>query len=218
MLATVFQWGVMLHDLEVDRIVAGEKGWGEVCADAKKMTAKAARQVGKDYLLFPALSGPLAPLTFAANASANLVRNLWAFAIIFCGHFPADVATFTEQEAAGESRGQWYLRQLLGSANITGSTLFHLLSGNLSHQIEHHLFPDIPAWRYSQIAIEVRDACRRYGLPYHTGPLRKQLGSVFRKLAKLALPGPRSAPPSDKLRPAQCKTAEPTDHRLHVAA
>jgi NADPH-dependent stearoyl-CoA 9-desaturase len=143
-LSTVFQWGVMLHDLEVDRIVAGEKSWGEVWSDARKMTTQATRQLGKDYLLFPALFGPLAPLTFAANASANLVRNLWAFAIIFCGRFPAEVATFTEQEAVGESRGQWYVRQLLGSANITGSQLFHLLSGNLNHQIEHHLSPTSP--------------------------------------------------------------------------
>ncbi|MFN2496373.1 MAG: fatty acid desaturase [Pseudonocardiaceae bacterium] len=194
LLAPVFQWAIMSHDLEIDRVISGEKSWDELCADAKLMAAKALRQVGKDYLLFPALSGPLAPLTFAGNVSANLARNLWAFAIIFCGHFPAGVATFTEEEAANESRGQWYVRQLLGSANITGGKLFHLLSGNLSHQIEHHLFPDIPAWRYSQIAEEVRDACHRYGLPYHTGPLRKQLGSVFRKLTKLALPGPAPVP------------------------
>ena len=42
----------------------------------------------------------------------------------------------------------WYLRQMLGSANISGGPLFHILSGNLSHQIEHHLFPDLPARRY----------------------------------------------------------------------
>jgi fatty acid desaturase len=193
-LSTVFQWGIMLHDLEVDRIVSGEKSWDEARTDAKMMAARTLRQIGKDYVLFPALSGPLAPLTFAGNASANLIRNLWAFAIIFCGHFPADVATFTEEQAADETRGQWYVRQLLGSANITGSRLFHLLSGNLSHQIEHHLFPDIPARRYSHIAGEVRDACRRYGLPYHAGPLHKQLGSVFRKLITLALPGPARVP------------------------
>jgi fatty acid desaturase len=192
-LALVFQWAITLHDLETDRIASGEKSWRAVSADAKKMASKALRQVGKDYLLFPALSGPLAPLTFAGNASANLIRNLWAFSIIFCGHFPADVVTFTEEETADETRGQWYVRQLLGSANITGSPLFHLLSGNLSHQIEHHLFPGLPARRYRHIAGEVRDACRRYGLPYNTGPLRKQLTSVFRKLTKLALPGGSTA-------------------------
>ena len=126
-------------------------------------------------MLFPALTGPLFPLTFAGNATANLVRNVWAFNIIFCGHFPAGVATFTEEECEDESRGHWYYRQLLGSANITGGKLFHMMTGNLSHQIEHHLFPDLPARRYPEIAGEVREICERYGLDYNTGPLRKQL-------------------------------------------
>ena len=70
--------------------------------------------------------------------------------IIFCGHFPDGVEEFSEEEVENETRGGWYLRQMLGSANLTGSRLFHILSGNLSHQIEHHLFPDIPAHRYAR--------------------------------------------------------------------
>ncbi|OZM70251.1 acyl-CoA desaturase [Amycolatopsis antarctica] len=187
-LAFVFQWGVMLHDLEFDRIVTGERKWSDNKDVIARMVRKAGRQVGKDYVLFPLLTGPLAPLTFLGNATANLTRNLWAFSIIFCGHFPADVESFTEEETENESRGQWYLRQILGSANISGGTLFHVLSGNLSHQIEHHLFPDIPARRYPQIAGEVRAICEKYGLPYNTGPLHRQLGQVAKKLIKLALP------------------------------
>jgi linoleoyl-CoA desaturase len=77
---------------------------------------------------------------------------------------------------------------MLGSANISGSSLFHILSGNLSHQIEHHLFPDLPARRYPEIAPEVKALCQKYGLPYNTGRLSKQLGSVYGKIARLALP------------------------------
>jgi fatty acid desaturase len=139
-------------------------------------------------VLFPALTGPFFPLTLAGNITANLVRNVWAFGIIFCGHFPAGVATFSEEETENESRGQWYYRQLLGSANITGNKLFHVMTGNLSHQIEHHLFPDLPARRYPQIAAEVRDLCERYGLDYNAGPLHRQLGSVAKKICRLALP------------------------------
>jgi len=188
MLALFFQWGVMLHDLEFDRIVKGERKWSDTKEVAAKMAKKASRQVGKDYVLFPLLTGPLAPLTLAGNATANLVRNVWSFSIIFCGHFPADVESFTEEETENESRGQWYLRQILGSANISGGKLFHIMSGNLSHQIEHHLFPDIPARRYPQIAGEVRAICEKYGLPYNTGPLSRQLGSVAKKIVNLALP------------------------------
>ncbi|KAA9165822.1 acyl-CoA desaturase [Amycolatopsis acidicola] len=187
-LAFMFEWGVMLHDLEFDRIVRGERKWSEFKEVRARMVRKAARQVGKDYVLFPLLTGPFAPMTFAGNLTANVVRNVWAFSVIFCGHFPADVESFSEEETEDESRGQWYLRQILGSANITGGRLFHIMSGNLSHQIEHHLFPDIPARRYPQIAGEVRAICEKYGLPYNTGPLHKQLFSVAKKLVKFALP------------------------------
>ncbi|PRY57544.1 fatty acid desaturase [Knoellia remsis] len=188
LLMVFFEWGVALHDLEVENIASGERGWAETKPVLRRIRRKMGRQVLKDYVLFPALTGPLFPLTFAGNAVANLVRNIWAFNIIFCGHFPTGVATFSMEETENETRAQWYVRQLLGSANITGSELFHVLSGNLSHQIEHHLFPDIPARRYPQVAAEVREACERYGLPYNTGSLGHQLGSVFRKIGRLALP------------------------------
>ena len=188
LLATFFQYGVMLHDLEAERLLAGKKSW----SDTEEMRAEIARKLGKqtlkDYVLWPLLTGPSAPLTVAGNAVANLARNLWSFSIIFCGHFPDGVATFTKEEAAGESRGEWYLRQLLGSANISGGPLFHVLSGNLSHQIEHHLFPDIPAHRYPEMAVEVREICERYDLPYNTGGFAKQFGSVVAKICRLALP------------------------------
>ena len=44
------------------------------------------------------------------------------------------------------------------------------MTGNLSHQIEHHLFPDLPSNRYAEVAAKVQEICERYGLPYTTGP------------------------------------------------
>ena len=148
----LFEWGVALHDLEVENIVAGKRKMSDNKPLYPGLIRKIRNQTIKDYLLFPALTGPLFPLTFAGNATANLVRNIWAFNIIFCGHFPAGVATFSQEECEDETRGHWYYRQLLGSANITGGKLFHMMSGNLSHQIEHHLFPDLPARRYPELA------------------------------------------------------------------
>jgi fatty acid desaturase len=191
LLMLVFEWGVMLHDLEVEKIRSGEKSWADTKGMRRQMWHKGGKQVLKDYVLFPALTGPMFVSTLLGNATANLARNLWAFSIIFCGHFPDGVATFTEEETRNETRGQWYFRQMLGSANITGGKLFHIMSGNLSHQIEHHLFPDLPAKRYPEIAPEVREICERYGLPYNAGPLHKQLFTVWRKIFKLALPGRR---------------------------
>jgi NADPH-dependent stearoyl-CoA 9-desaturase len=188
LLALLFEYGVALHDLEVERMVNGEIGLSEKRELLRGIGRKVRRQALKDYVLFPALSGPLFVFPLAGNAAANLVRNVWAFTIIFCGHFPEGTHEFTEEETENETRGQWYYRQLLGSANLSGGRLFHILSGNLSFQIEHHLFPDLPANRYGEISVEVREVCERYGLPYNVGPLHRQFGSVVRKIFRLALP------------------------------
>jgi fatty acid desaturase len=132
--------------------------------------------------------------TAKANATANIVRNVWAYAIIFCGHFPDQTYTFSQKEVENESRGGWYIRQLTGSANIDGGPLFHIASGNLSYQVEHHLFPDMPSTRYAEIAPQVKDVCERYGLPYNSGPFLQQLGMVQRTILRLALPGGRPRP------------------------
>jgi NADPH-dependent stearoyl-CoA 9-desaturase len=134
--------------------------------------------------------------TAKADATANVIRNVWAYAIIFCGHFPDQTYTFSPQEVEDESRGGWYVRQLVGAANIEGSPLFHVASGNLGYQVEHHLFPDLPSTRYAEIAPQVKQICERYGLPYNSGPFGQQLGMVQRTILRLAFPGgePRPKP------------------------
>ncbi len=140
--------------------------------------------------------------TLTANFTSNIVRNVWAHSIIFCGHFPDQTYTFSEQEVAEETRGSWYVRQLLGSANIEGGRLFHFVSGNLGFQVEHHLFPDLPSSRYAEIAPRVRDICRRYDLPYNSGPFHRQLGTVHRTILRLAFPGGRPRPKGEGYRGA----------------
>jgi len=193
-LAFAFEWGVGTHDLRVDELLDGKQSLATFVRRARPFAIKAAWQLGKDYAFYPALALPNAPRVVAGNLAANVVRNLWAFSVIFCGHFPDGVAVFDEAEAAGESRGQWYERQLRGSANIEGGRWLHLMTGHLSHQIEHHLFPDLPAARYPEIAPRVRAICARYGLPYCTGGFARQLGSVARRLLRLSLPTPRRRP------------------------
>jgi len=135
------------------------------------------------------LSGRSARRTLAGNLAANLIRNVWVHTIVFMGHVPEGAETFSEEQLDDESRGGWYVRQLLGSCNLDGSPLFHLLTGNLSYQIEHHLFPDLPSNRYAEIAPRVRAVCERHGLPYSSGPLGRQYRSVAKKILRLSFPG-----------------------------
>jgi NADPH-dependent stearoyl-CoA 9-desaturase len=199
LLALLFQWGVAAHDLEVERIEAGEITLSDKREILRAIWHKGRRQVLKDYVAFPVLAGPGAPFVLTGNLSANTLRNVWSFMIIFCGHFPDGTHEFSVSEVQQETRGGWYVRQMLGSANLTGGRWFHILSGNLSHQIEHHLFPDLPAHRYGEIAVEVREICERYGLPYNAGSLPKQFGSVVKKICRLALPGRGGEKHSDAL-------------------
>ncbi len=188
LLALNFDLGVMLHDVEFERVLSGKRTRREAWATLREGLRKTGKVFAKDFILWPLLTGPLFLSTLAANAVANVMRNVWAFTIIFCGHFPAGTHEFTIAECEGESKGHWYFRQMLGSANINGGSLFHVMSGNLSFQIEHHLFPDLPARRYKEIAPQVREVCERYGLPYNTGSLSAQFGSVVRKIVRLAKP------------------------------
>ena len=129
-----------------------------------------------------------------ANVWANIVRNVWSNAIIFCGHFPDQTYVFTQDEVRDEQPGGRYVRQLIGAANIEGGPMFHIMSGNLGYQVEHHLYPDMPSSRYGEIAPRVREICKRYGLPYNTGPFAKQWGNVQRTILRLAFPGGKPRP------------------------
>ena len=244
LLTVLFEWGVAVHDLDIEAIRKREKTLKEAAVDLKGIAYKMRRQVVKDYIGWPLVSAaafglvqlalrgrieqpkesriarrlrkrstkgkwgstanfldrhlPGAEQTFlrtlTADALANVIRNVWAHAIIFCGHFPDQAYTFSEEETEGESRGAWYVRQLVGAANIDGTPLFHLVSGNLSFQVEHHLYPDMPSTRYSEIAPKVKDICERYELPYNTGPFSRQWGMVHRSIFRLAFPGGKPRP------------------------
>jgi linoleoyl-CoA desaturase len=253
-LMAFFEWGVALHDLDLEAIRSGEKSKQQLLEELKGIWGKARLQITKDYIAWPLISalanaaveaavaarrprtrrerlrsrargalargprrrrrgrggevlGAIAARAFEsgrrsfrstlwANFTANVVRNLWAHAIIFCGHFPDQTYTFSQEEVKDETRGGWYVRQLVGAANIEGSPLFHVISGNLGYQVEHHLYPDMPSTRYAEIAPRVKEICERYDLPYNSGPFLQQWGMVQRTILRLAFPGggPRPKP------------------------
>jgi linoleoyl-CoA desaturase len=196
--ACFFEYGIAAYDLELGRnLRKGRHKSPEFRARARAVGRKIRRQVLKDYVVHPLLSGPSFLHTLAATFTANLIRNLWSHSVIMCGHFPKGVETFEKTSIEGETRGEWYLRQMLGSANISGSRLMHIMTGNLSYQIEHHLFPDLPSNRYQEIAPEVRALFDRYGLKYTTGALPKQVASAWWKVIRLSLPN-RATPAPER--------------------
>ena len=186
LLAITFEWGIALHDLHSDHERAATDA--EKSARTRALIRKIGRQTAKDYLFFPALSRRRWRRTLEANVAANLLRNVWAYVVICCGHFADGAEKFTPAALEGETKPQWYLRQMLGSANFNAGPVMAFLSGNLCYQIEHHLYPDLPSNRYAEIAQRVRAVCASYDLPYTTGPLARQYLLTLRTVCKLALP------------------------------
>ncbi|WP_269791754.1 acyl-CoA desaturase [Stenotrophomonas sp. Iso1] len=186
--ALLFEWGIAIQDLRVGRLLARKVTLKQLWKQAKPVRRKALKQVLKDYVLFPALAGPFFLPVLLGNVAANVIRNVWTYVVIFCGHFTADAETFPKDCVRNESRGHWYLRQLRGSSNIAGGKAMNVMTGNLSHQIEHHFYPDIPANRYAAMAVEVREICERYGQHYNTGSLPRQFGQVMWRIVRHAFP------------------------------
>lgn len=186
--ALLFEWGIAIQDLRIGRVLVGKMTLRQLWKQARPVGRKASLQILKDYVLFPALAGPFFLPVLLGNVAANVMRNVWTYVVIFCGHFTADAETFPKECVRNEGRGHWYLRQLRGSSNLTGGKWMDVMTGNLSHQIEHHFYPDIPANRYAAMAVEVKAICARYGQHYNTGSLPRQFGQVMWRILRHAFP------------------------------
>ena len=170
------------------KVFKGKVSWAKFKPELFAALKKIRFQVFKDYVLFPALSGPGFLSVLSGNFVANAVRNLWTFTVIFCGHFTKKAQIFHRSVLQNESRGHWYVRQILGSSNLKGGKILHIMTGNLSHQIEHHLFPDIPARRYAEMSVKVRAVCEKYRIHYNTGNMVSQFSQVIYRICRYSLP------------------------------
>ena len=204
-----FEYGIAAYDLDLGAVIKKKQTKDpDFRRRLKEVRNKIRKQVTKDYVAHPVLSIPTGSFlsTMAANFTANIVRNLWSNSVILCGHFPEGVETFEKRSIEGETKGEWYVRQMLGAANISGSKALHVMTGNLSHQVEHHLFPDLPSNRYAEIAPKVRALFDKYDLTYCTRPMPQQVYSAWHKVVRLSLPNGWMATTNRKNLPQQLKT------------
>jgi NADPH-dependent stearoyl-CoA 9-desaturase len=197
-LALLFEYGVAAQHLELAKKRKTPEAKEQFRRDLADVGKKVGKQVAKDYVVYPALVsaatgrrvgfGRAYRKAATANVMGNIIRNLWTNAVIFCGHFPDGAEKFTKQDVDSETQAEWYLRQMLGSANFHAGPVMGFMSGNLSYQIEHHIFPDLPSNRLPEISVRVRALCEKYDLPYTTGSLPVQYAKSWRTIAKLSLP------------------------------
>jgi len=186
--AILFQWGIAIQELRLGKVFKGKVTWQQLKPELLAVLKKIRFQVLKDYVFFPLLAGPHFLAVIAGNFVANGIRNVWTFTVIFCGHFTKDAQIFHRSVLENESKGHWYFRQILGSSNLQGGKILNIMTGNLSHQIEHHLFPDIPARRYAEMAVKVRAICKKYQIHYNSGNMISQFSQVIYRICRYSLP------------------------------
>ncbi|MCA9623001.1 MAG: acyl-CoA desaturase [Myxococcales bacterium] len=138
-----------------------------------------------EYLLFPALAGPMFAKVLLGNWLSEKLRDVYSAATIFCGHVGEHVASYPEGTRA-RSRGEWYAMQIEATNNYEVGPLVSMLCGGLDRQIEHHLFPRLSPQRLRQIAPRVRELCEAHGVRYHSDTWPRVLRDALRFIGKLA--------------------------------
>ena len=224
-LMAFFEWGVALHDLDFDAHQQRREDQEAAARRAeghrhRRPAARSPRTTWRTRRISAASSRATrghAARRFWANFTANIVRNVWSNVIIFCGHFPDQTFVFTEDEVGDETRGGWYVRQMIGAANIDGSPLFHIMCGNLSFQVEHHLYPDMPSSRYQQIAPRVKEICEKLRPALQHRPAAQAVGRRAAHHPAAGLPGRRPAPEAGPVPPHAGREAAPRAGRAASA-
>jgi hypothetical protein len=117
-----------------------------------------------------------------ANFIANLTRNVWSHTIIFCGRFPDGLKSLLRSRSRARPAGSGICGNCSAPATLIASRC-STSCGNLSHQIEHHLFPDLPA-----TAPKSRPASATSAIAYNTAPLTRQTTRVWKRILRLSLP------------------------------
>ncbi len=132
------------------------------------------------FVALPAMYLPLGPwATFsvwANSVGAEVLHNLHSFMVIVPNHAGADMHRF---DRAVTDRAEFYVRQVLGSVNLsTGGDLRDFMHGFLNYQIEHHLWPDLPPHAYQRVQPRVKAVCEKHGVPYVQEPVTRRLGKL----------------------------------------
>ena len=181
---------------------------GEAVGRVQGLDAPHARQDppagDQDYVVNPALAIPFGGTpTLAANFTANVVRNVWSHSVIMCGHFPEGVETFEKKAIPEkETRASGTCARCSGRRTSPARKAMHLMTGNLSHQIEHHLPRTCRATGTPRSRRAWRRSSTSTSLRYHAAPLPQQVYSAWHRVVRLCCPTAGWRPPTARTCPS----------------
>ncbi|MCB1177712.1 MAG: fatty acid desaturase [Leptospiraceae bacterium] len=140
----------------------------------------------KNYFLFPLVSPGNSLIVGLGNFLGKTFSNYHLQFILGASHLGTEPEAFPERFS--ESEFEFYLRQVLSTANYEVWEPTEFIYGGINTHLEHHLFPDLPPNRLKEASPKVREVCERYGVPYHTGPFINQIIKLVENVIYKSLP------------------------------
>lgn len=144
------------------------------------------------FVFWPALAGPMWLKVFLGNVLAHVFANIYTAASVYSGHFGEDTE-FYPPDFKTKGRGEYYKAQVRAAHNFTSPLLMQILSGTLSAQIEHHLFPKMPPNRLRQVRSKVKEICGRHGVEYGESTWWRTWSQAIRYLGKMSFPSSKAS-------------------------
>jgi len=120
--------------------------------------------------------------------------------VFLAGVMTATIVTVSHQaeELFHEHQDDWVAAQILSTRDaVTSNPFSEWLWGGMQYQLEHHLFPTMPRYRYPALVPHVRQLCDDHGLEYRVDSEAGVLRRNFGMLQQVALsPAQAGAPPT----------------------
>jgi len=125
-----------------------------------------------------------------------------AFGHIFlAGAMTATIVTVSHQteEMLDAPEDDWVLGQMLATRDATTSNPFsEWLWGGMQYQLEHHLFPTMPRYRYPALVPKVKALCEAHGVEYRVDTELDIVKRNFNALKEVAAAEPVEGAPGTR--------------------
>lgn len=121
------------------------------------------------------------------KAAAFVAVQLGVFGVLLGGAFAPNHIGMPIVPA--QARPDFLRRQVMMSRNVTGGVVVGFLMGGLQHQIEHHLFPNMPRPGLRTARRVVREFCAQHDVPYTEASPARSYAAVVAHLNTVGLKG-----------------------------
>jgi len=104
----------------------------------------------------------------------RFVESHWFTWVTSMNHLPRQITY--------EQNHNWVQLHTVATQNVTAGPFHNWFTGHLNHQIEHHLFPNMPRHHLPEVSSKVKALCVKHGYQYHVKTMNQACRDILSKL------------------------------------